>query len=87
VWLRFPVTFRMVNVPFFMPSNSRTVKVTGYRLASTVLTLCLAIAKFSLSADNKSAPSNYLDLTGFLVALMCVLEMPEGRYSYTDTIF
>jgi hypothetical protein len=76
-----------VNVLRFMPSNSRTVKVTGYRLASTALTLFLAIAKFSLSADNKSAPSNYLDLAGFLVGLMCVLKMPEGRYSWTDTSF
>lgn len=70
-----------------MPSNSQTVKVTSYHLSSTALTLCLAITKFSLSADNKSALSNYLDLTGFLVALMYVLDMPEGRYSYIDTIF
>jgi hypothetical protein len=60
-----------------MHSNSRIIKVTGYRLASTALTLCLAISKFSMSAENKSAPSNYLDLAGFLVALMCVLEMPK----------
>jgi hypothetical protein len=70
-----------------MPRNTWTVKVTGYRLASTALTLFLAKTKFSLSADNKAAPSNYLDLAGFLVALMCVLEIPENRYSYTDTIF
>jgi hypothetical protein len=82
-----PVTFRAVNDLRFMPSNSRTVKVTGYRLACTALTLCLAIAKFSLSADKKPAISNYLDFAGFLVGLMCVLEIPEGWYSYTDIIF
>jgi len=54
---------------------------------SPALTLFLAIAKFSLSAENKSAPSNYLDLAGFLVGLMCVLDMPEGQYSYTHTVF
>ena len=85
--LRFPVTFRVVNDCFFMPSNSQTVKVTGYRLACTALTLFLAIAKSSLSADNKPAPSNYLDLAGFLVGLMCVLDLSGGRYSHTDTIF
>ena len=84
VWLSFPVPFQMVNVPCFMHSNSRTIKVTGYRLTSTALTLCLVIAKFSLSAENNSGPSNYLDLAGFLIALMCVLEMPESPYSYTD---
>jgi hypothetical protein len=85
--LRFLVTFRVVNVLSFMPINSPTVKLTGYRLACTALTLFLAIAKFSLSADNKSAPSNYLDLASFLVGLMYVLDMPEGRYFYTHTIF
>ena len=70
--LCFPVTFGAVNVLGFVPSNHRTVKITVYRIASTALTLLLAIAKFSLSADNNEAPSNYLDLACFLVALMCV---------------
>jgi hypothetical protein len=35
--LCFPVTFGAVNVLGIIPSNPRTVKVTGYRLACTVL--------------------------------------------------
>jgi len=82
--LCFSVTFRAVNVLCFMPS---TVKVTGYRLASSAMTLFLGIAKVSLSAVNKPGLSNYLDLVAIIVALRCILEMPEGRYSYTDTTF
>jgi len=61
---RFPCN---INVPYPVSSDSQIVKVTGYRLVSTVLTLGLAIAKFVLSAVNKSAASNDLDFAGFLV--------------------
>jgi len=64
------------------PHDGRAVKVTGYRLMVTVVTLVLGSVKAAASYEGQSVTTSTLDwVIGIVLAILCVPSWLEGAIS------